>query len=83
MQWFNYTQCLYSLVSSSQRSNKADMAAKGSARKKPMPYESDEDISDEDEPHPLRVHPRTRAGARQRQELEQVKPAAEHRSNAK
>lgn len=70
-------------MSSSQRPNKADMAAKGSARQRPMPYESDEDISDEDEPFPPRVHPRTRAGARQRQELEQVKPAAEHRPNAK
>ncbi|XP_043111753.1 serine/threonine-protein kinase VRK2-like isoform X2 [Puntigrus tetrazona] len=66
-----------------QRPNKADMAAKGSARQRPMPYESDEDISDEDEPLPARVHPRTRAGARQRQELEQVKPAAEHRPNVK
>uniref|UniRef100_A0A8C2B2I4 non-specific serine/threonine protein kinase n=1 Tax=Cyprinus carpio TaxID=7962 RepID=A0A8C2B2I4_CYPCA len=56
-----------------QRPKKADMAAKGSARQTPMPYESDEDISDEDEPLPPRVHPRTRAGARQRQELEQEK----------
>ncbi|XP_059422202.1 serine/threonine-protein kinase VRK2 isoform X2 [Carassius carassius] len=56
-----------------QRPNKADMAAKGSARQRPMLYESDEDIRDEDEPLPPRVHPRTRAGARQRQELEQEK----------
>ncbi|XP_058652197.1 serine/threonine-protein kinase VRK2 isoform X2 [Onychostoma macrolepis] len=56
-----------------QRPNKADMAAKGSVRQRPMPYECDEDINDEDEPLPPRVHPRTRAGARQRQELEQEK----------
>ncbi|XP_026079296.1 serine/threonine-protein kinase VRK2 [Carassius auratus] len=56
-----------------QRPNKADMATKGSTRQRPMLYESDEDISDEDEPLPPRVHPRTRAGARQRQELEQEK----------
>uniref|UniRef100_A0A673J6B5 non-specific serine/threonine protein kinase n=1 Tax=Sinocyclocheilus rhinocerous TaxID=307959 RepID=A0A673J6B5_9TELE len=55
------------------RPNKADMAAKGSIRQRPMPYQSDEDISDEDEPLPPRVHPRTRAGARQRQEFEQEK----------
>uniref|UniRef100_A0A8C2HVP2 non-specific serine/threonine protein kinase n=1 Tax=Cyprinus carpio TaxID=7962 RepID=A0A8C2HVP2_CYPCA len=64
-----------------QRPNKADMAAKGRVRQRPMPYESDEDVSDEDEPLPPRVHPRTRAGARQRQELEQVKPAAERSPN--
>uniref|UniRef100_A0A672N7P6 non-specific serine/threonine protein kinase n=1 Tax=Sinocyclocheilus grahami TaxID=75366 RepID=A0A672N7P6_SINGR len=55
------------------RPNKADMAAKGSIRQRPMPYQSDEDISDEDEPLPPRVHPRTRAGARQRQEFEHEK----------
>lgn len=48
-----------------------------------MPNESDEDFSDEDEPVPPRVHPRTRAGARHRQEHKQVKPTAEHRPNDK
>lgn len=73
----------YLLVSSLQRPNKADMAAKRSDRQKFKPEESDEDLSDEDKPLPPRVHPRTRAGARQRQEHKQVKPTAEHRPNDK
>ncbi|XP_048060904.1 serine/threonine-protein kinase VRK2 isoform X2 [Megalobrama amblycephala] len=60
-----------------QRPNKADIAAKRSDRQKFMPEESDENLSDEDEPLPPRVHPRTRAGARQRQEHEQEKRNAE------
>ncbi|RXN23427.1 serine threonine- kinase VRK1-like isoform X1 [Labeo rohita] len=56
-----------------QSPNKTDMAAKRSVRQRPVPYESDEDISDEDEPLPPRVHPKTRAGARQKQELQQEK----------
>lgn len=59
------------------------MAAKRSTRQRSMPNESDEDFSDEDEPVPPRVHPRTRAGARHRQEHKQVKPTAEHRPNDK
>jgi len=70
-------------VSSLQRPNKSDMAAKRSARQRSMPKDSDEDLSDEEEPVPPRVHPRTRAGARQRQEQEQVKPTVEDRPNDK
>lgn len=67
-----------------QRANKTDVAAKRSVRQRSMmPKESDEDLSDEDEPLPPRVHPRTRAGARQRPGHEQVKPTAEHRPNDK
>ncbi|KAG1951088.1 serine/threonine-protein kinase VRK2 [Pimephales promelas] len=66
-----------------QRPNKSDMAAKRSARQRSMPKDSDEDLSDEDEPVPPRVHPRTRAGARHRQEQEQVKPTVEDRPNDK
>ncbi|KAK7140237.1 hypothetical protein R3I94_012750 [Phoxinus phoxinus] len=60
-----------------QRPDKGDMAAKRSARQRSMPNESDEDLSDEDEPVPPRVHPRTRAGARHRQEHEQEKRNAD------
>ncbi|XP_056092925.1 serine/threonine-protein kinase VRK2 [Rhinichthys klamathensis goyatoka] len=60
-----------------QRPNKGDMAAKRSARQRSMPNDSDEDLSDEDEPVPPRVHPRTRAGARHRQEHEQEKRNAD------
>lgn len=56
-----------------KRPVRTDTAAKGSIRQNPMPCESDEDVSDEYEPLPPRVHPRTRAGTRQRQELKQEK----------
>ncbi|XP_048060905.1 serine/threonine-protein kinase VRK2 isoform X3 [Megalobrama amblycephala] len=67
-----------------QRPNKADIAAKRSDRQKFMPEESDENLSDEDEPLPPRVHPRTRAGARQRQEHEQIQfaPTTQEKRNA-
>ncbi|TRY57397.1 hypothetical protein DNTS_035189 [Danionella cerebrum] len=49
------------------------MAAKGNAWRSAVPYDSDEDTSDEYEPLPPRTHPKTRAGARQRLEHEQEK----------
>ncbi|XP_051946037.1 serine/threonine-protein kinase VRK2 isoform X2 [Xyrauchen texanus] len=60
-----------------RRPNKAILAAKGRSREQAMLRERDENCSDEEEALPPQVHPKTRAGARQRRALKKERRNAD------